>query len=57
MLSFIASVVGFTWKYGSKAINAVVKYIRAHWGDVAKLIASGFSVTAIIDFILGLLGL
>lgn len=56
MLSFIARVTAYTWRYGARRISKVVAWIRKNWGRVSGWLKDGVNVVTIIEKILNIIG-
>lgn len=57
VLRFIAWVLTQAWRYGSRAVNAVVAWARANWQRVQRWIEQGVAWGTIVEWILNILGL
>lgn len=56
LAKFIAAALKWIWKYGKRAIDAVIDFARRFWQRVKKWVDLGLTITAIIELILRLLG-
>lgn len=55
MWSFIRKILGYAWKYGVQAVNAVVSWVQRNWATVEKWLRR-LTVEQIIERILNILG-
>jgi hypothetical protein len=57
VLRFIAWAATQIWRYGSRAVNAVIAWARANWRTVLRWLERGVSFGTIFHWILQQLGL
>ncbi len=56
VLRFIAWAATQAWRYGVRAVNAVIAWARANWSRVQSWLERGVTYGTIIQWILNILG-